>query len=245
MYIVEGNIGAGKSTFLKLIEKHMPQIGIALEPLHNWQKKVYGQSLLANFYQEPRRWSYSLETFAMICRVREHIREQEHSSKSRIVERSIYSGHYCFVLTGYQNGFMTDLEWSMYQEWFNYLIPQRCKPPQGFIYLRTTPEVAYKRIKKRNRLAEKNITFAYLKQIHDQHERFLLEKNDVLQDLVHVPVLILECDTEFENNAEQLNKHLLAVQEFIIKTSAHQNPEILQTATPEKSLNVDRSTADD
>lgn len=176
MYIVEGNIGAGKSTFLKLIEKHMPQVGIALEPLHNWQKKVYGQSLLANFYQEPRRWSYSLETFAMICRVREHIREQEHSNKARIVERSIYSGHYCFVLTGYQNGFMTDLEWSMYQEWFNYLIPQRCKAPQGFIYLRTTPEVAYKRIKKRNRLAEKNITFAYLKQIHDQHERFFYLK---------------------------------------------------------------------
>lgn len=49
MYIVEGNIGAGKSTFLNLIGIHMPHVSIALEPLNNWQSEEYGQSLLKNF----------------------------------------------------------------------------------------------------------------------------------------------------------------------------------------------------
>lgn len=214
MYILEGNIGAGKSTFLQLIEKELPSFGVSLEPLHNWQKNVYGQSLLANFYQDPKRWAYSFETFAMICRVREHVREQE-MNVTRIVERSIYSGHYCFVHTGYQNGFMSDLEWSLYQEWFNYLIPSRCRPPQGFIYLRAAPEIAYRRIKKRNRLAEKAITFAYLKQIHEQHERFLIEKKDILPELQTVPVLVLDCDQDFEKNKIVREKHFQEVEQFI------------------------------
>ncbi|OQA36295.1 MAG: Deoxyadenosine/deoxycytidine kinase [Candidatus Dependentiae bacterium ADurb.Bin331] len=214
MYILEGNIGAGKSTFLQLIERRIPTLGVALEPLHNWQKNVYGQSLLANFYQDPHRWSYSFETFAMICRVREHVREQEMNSV-RLVERSIYSGHYCFVHTGYQNGFMSDLEWLLYQEWFNYLIPNRCLPPKGFIYLRTTPEIAYKRIKKRNRLAEKAITFAYLKQIHEQHERFLITKKDILPELTQVPVLVLDCDQDFEKNSAVREEHFQRVEKFI------------------------------
>lgn len=79
MYIVEGNIGAGKSTFLKLISKRLSHITVVFEPLHNWQNKVYGQSVLANFYKDPRRWAYTMETLAMACRVQEHLREQNQS----------------------------------------------------------------------------------------------------------------------------------------------------------------------
>ena len=41
MYFLEGNQGVGKSTFLKLLNKHLPQIEIQLEPLENWQKKLW------------------------------------------------------------------------------------------------------------------------------------------------------------------------------------------------------------
>jgi deoxyadenosine/deoxycytidine kinase len=216
MFIIEGNIGAGKSTFLTMIGQALTDVGVALEPLHHWQKKVYGQSLLANFYHDPRRWSYSFETFAMVCRVREHMREQEIADHTvRLLERSIYSGHYCFVRNGYLNGYMTDLEWEMYQAWFDFLIPQRCRVPQGFIYLRTTPAVAYKRIKKRNRVAEKDLTFDYLKQIHEHHERFLIEKKEILADLLAVPVLVLDCDKEFADDQYEFDQHVRQVKAFI------------------------------
>lgn len=218
MYILEGNIGAGKSTFLTLIAKHIPHVGVALEPLHNWQKQVYGQSLLANFYEKPERWAYSMETFAMMCRAQEHMREQQHPNQLRILERSIYSGHYCFAVNGYKRGFMTDLEWTMYNQWFNFLIPNSCNPPQGFIYLQTDPAVAHKRLKKRNRLAEKKISPAYLRQIHEHHEAFLIRKEGLLPSLLGVPVLVLDCNEEFETHAEQFKKHCEQVEEFMLLT---------------------------
>lgn len=218
MYILEGNIGAGKSTFLKLLAHNMPDISVGFEPLHNWQSKVHGQSLLSNFYEKPQRWAYSLETFAMICRVFEHLKDQEFSHDI-IIERSIYSGHYVFAVNGYQQGFMSDLEWHLYNQWFDALVSTKCKSPQGFIYLRVEPEIAYKRIKKRNRLAEKKITLAYLKQIHGCHEKFLLEKAGILPDLKSVPVLILDCNEDFEHDDSILLQHLTAVKAFVQKNS--------------------------
>jgi deoxyadenosine/deoxycytidine kinase len=218
MYILEGNIGAGKSTFLKLIKERLPHIHTALEPLHNWQSKVYGQSLLANFYDNPKRWAFSMETFAMICRVRDHIKEQSEPNRNRIAERSIYSGHYVFAHNGYEHGFMTELEWNMYNEWFNFLTSKKCKAPLGFIYLYVDPEISLKRLKKRNRIAEKNISFAYLKQIHEHHEKFLIKKDGVANDLKDVPVLLLNCNEEFEENPDIFEQHTQKLQDFLLQT---------------------------
>lgn len=218
MYILEGNIGAGKSTFLKLIKKHMPDVSIGLEPLHNWQSHISGQSLLSNFMENPYRWAYSMETFAMICRVREHLKDQQHRNSHLIIERSIYSGHYCFALNGYRAGFMSELEWKMYNEFFSFLIPTRCLVPRGFIYLAVDPQRAYERIKKRGRDAEKDISLAYLEQIHECHEDFLINNRDIAPEIKHVPVLVLDCNAEFESNQDKLFEHLARVREFIATT---------------------------
>ncbi len=203
MYIVEGNIGAGKTTFLKLIQERLPEIAVVYEPMNSWFSKVYGQSILANFYKDPHRWAYTMETLAMACRVKEHLIEQENPNPFRLMERSIYSGHYVFAINGYHNGFLSELEWQVYLQWFNFLVTGKCMPPQGFIYLRTVPEVAYERIKARDRSAEKIISLSYVQQIHDCHEDFLMHKKGLLAELVHVPVLILDCDKEFETDPEQ------------------------------------------
>lgn len=219
MYILEGNIGAGKSTFLKLINEALPAVNVSFEPLHNWQSHIYGQSLLANFMEKPQRWAYTFETFAMMCRVKEHTWHQQQAHSAHIIERSIYSGHYCFTLNGYANGFMTRTEWEMYNTWFNFLIPQHCKPPRGFIYLQTSPDIAFERIKKRNRLAEKKITRAYIKQLHTYHEQFLIDKKDLLPMLQNVPVLTLDCNQDFENHPEVFKQHCDAITQFIKQAS--------------------------
>lgn len=215
MYIVEGNIGAGKSTFLKLIREQLPQTSIALEPLHNWQSQVYGHSILSNFYQDPPRWAYTMETLAMACRVQEHLKEQENTHPFRLMERSIYSGHYVFATNDFQNGFLSELEWSIYYEWFTFLVARHCKPPHGFIYLRVEPEIAYERIVKRNRSAEKGIQLSYIKQIDECHENFLVHKKNVLPELQSVPVLILNVNKEFENDPAELARHIQALREFM------------------------------
>lgn len=203
MYIVEGNIGAGKTTFLKLIQERLPEVAVVFEPMHSWFSQVYGQSILSNFYKDPHRWAYTMETLAMACRVKEHLVEQENPNPFRLMERSIYSGHYVFAANGYQNGFLSELEWQIYLQWFNFLVTSKCKPPQGFIYLQTHPEVAYERIKARDRSAEKIISLAYIQQIHQCHEDFLVDKKGLLAELIQVPVLILDCNKEFETDPAQ------------------------------------------
>lgn len=221
MYIVEGNIGTGKSTFLSLIAQHLPHISVVYEPRHHWQSED-GESLLENFYKDPHRWAYTIETLAMIYRVREHLTEQQNPSPNRIMERSIYSGHYCFAQNDFASGFMTDVEWSAYNQWFNFLVPNKCKPPLGFIYLQSDPQVSYARIQKRNRGSENTISLDYLQQIDAYHTQFLLKKENVLPELKDVPALVLECNTEFETDPKALAAHLSRVDSFVRDTQARQ-----------------------
>lgn len=220
MFIVEGNIGAGKSTFLKLLAQKVPQISVVQEPVYDWQSKVYGQSLLANFYEQPQRWAYTFETLTMMCRVREHLHLQETSSQTTVCERSIYSGFYCFAQNSFDSGFLSKLEWSMYCDWFSFLVPTACVKPQGFIYLRATPEVCCERIKKRSRSAEDTISPEYIKHIHQRHEEFLLTNREHFSAVSSVPVLTLDCSQEFEADSEHFAQLSQAVADFVGVTAA-------------------------
>ena len=112
-------------------------------------------------------------------------------------------------------GFLSELEWQVYLEWFNFLVSGHCKPPHGFIYLKVAPEIAYERILKRNRSSEKAISLSYIKQIDDCHEAFLVQKQDILPELKNIPVLLLDCNNEFETNPEEFALHAQKLQEFM------------------------------
>ena len=233
MYIIEGNMGAGKSTLLRLLGQHIPPIKTIGEPIENWQSNRYGQSLLTSFYKNPQRWAYTFETLTMAYRVTEHIKEQHNTCQTKIVERSIYSGYYCFAQNSYSQEFMTDLEWHIYKRWFNLLVPGKCHPPKGFIYMRISPDVSYERIKKRNRNAEQTMPLSYVEQIHRQHENFLIDKVNILPELIKVPVLVLDCNQEFETDREQFKKHVRTITIFINDTSVSTPPQ--HDSSPEKS----------
>lgn len=214
MFIVEGNIGAGKSTLLKIIHDKIPHAHVIFEPVNRWDKGNAGKSLLADFYTNPKRWAYTLETYAMFCRVRDHIEEQYSKNVINVMERSIYSGHYCFAKNDYLSGYMTDLEWNIYQDWFYFLVKNKIALPQGFIYLRTTPELVYKRIQQRGRPSEKTISLDYVKAIHERHEEFLIKKENLIDGLYSVPVLILDGDSDFETDPVVQNKMIEEIKAF-------------------------------
>lgn len=218
MYILEGNIGAGKSTFLSLLKKHKPDLEVITEPVEDWSKQTYGQSLLANFYQDTPRWAYTLETLTMICRARDHMHEQDATDPNRIFERSIYSGHYCFARNSYESGCMLKVEWNIYNQWANFLIHQQCSPPLGFIYLKASPEVCFSRVQKRNRSSESALTLEYMKQVDFWHDYFLIEKKEVSSIIKHVPVLTLDCNQDFVDNPENMEQHAKEVTLFLEKT---------------------------
>ena len=216
MYLVEGNIGAGKSTFLQLVQKNLPELNVIFEPVNVWQNEECGKSLLQNFYSDTPRWAYTMESFTLINRTYENNKIK--SGKTSLAERSIYSGYYCFAQNSYENGFMTQLEWNIYEKWFNFLTSHHgYQQPKGFIYLRTTPGNAYNRIIKRNRSAENLISFDYVNQIHEKHESFLLNhKGNKTSLAANTPVLVLNADVDFENDTQALKQMLDQLQNFII-----------------------------
>jgi deoxyadenosine/deoxycytidine kinase len=218
MYILEGNIGAGKSTLLDLIKTYLPYLEVVQEPVVTWSDSNTEHSLLAQFCGDMQRWSYSMETYTMFCRIQEHLRVQAAKNPFKIIERSLYSGNYCFAKNGHLQGFMSDLEWNIYSKWFDFLVLQKCTPPLGFIYLQTEPSICYERTKKRNRPGEEDIPMGYFEQLHTQHEQFLIKKEGILDQLKNVPVLVLDGSLDFESDREHLQNCLDQIDEFLFFT---------------------------
>ncbi len=235
MYILEGNIGVGKSTFLNMLKENLPELEILTEPLNNWTNQIFGQSLLENFYKDTSRWAYTLENLAMIHRVKDHIQIQSNKNSNIVIERSIYSGHYCFAKNSFSNGHLSNIEWDIYQKWTDFLI-KSCNAPTGFIYLKADSETCFGRIRKRNRLSEKKLTLAYIKQIEKWHNKFLIKKEDIHKSLTTVPVLELDCNQDFESNPKVLNKHINKVKTFIEQISLKKQVILEKTAFFEKNL---------
>jgi len=211
--IVEGNIGAGKSTFLRLIKDHL-QAHLIYEPVEQWQN-VQGENALEHFYTNPNRWAYTFQTYAFVTRVLA-LQEQSKSVTQPIIvlERSIYSDRYCFAKNAFELGYMNNLEWKLYQEWFSWLEEIYTQKPDAFIYLRTTPESCYSRMIKRNRSEETAVGLDYLTLVHNKHEQWLLGRQDLVASIKDTPVLTLDCDKEFETNINTFNEYCQEIVDF-------------------------------
>jgi len=216
MYIIEGNIGAGKSTLADILRSHLYQTYIVSEPVHAWHDQHAHNSLLGHFLYDPCRWGFTMETYAMMSRVKDHMHYQQYETPV-VLERSIYSGHYCFACNGFKQGFMTLKEWDIYMQYFNYLIPRHCNPPTGFIFLDVSPDVAFDRIQERNRNQEASIPYDYLEQLDEMHRSFLLHKEHVLPDIKNTPVLQISADHEFANNEQRQHEMIQSIRDFMMQ----------------------------
>ena len=213
-FIVEGNVGAGKSTFLSVLKDHM-SAQVVYEPHHKWQKVGDSGNLLEKFYKDTPRWAYTFQSYAFITRILEQKQMAEKSdSPIQILERSVHSDRYCFAKNCHEMGTMSDLEWELYKGWFSWLAEGYAVVPDGFIYLKTSPETCYKRLLKRNRKEESLVPLSYLEKLSSKHEEWLVQKSGVEKYLMDIPVLVLECDEEFEGNIEMQKKHVDSIVSF-------------------------------
>lgn len=227
--ILEGNIGAGKSTFLKILKDNL-DVDVVFEPTDKWQDVENEGNLLDNFYKDTKRWAYTFQSYAFVTRVQAQL-EQENKGKhsTQVFERSVYCDRYCFAKNCFEAGTMTTLEWQIYKEWFSWLVENYTKRPNGFIYLQTSPEVCYSRLKKRNRSEEEGIPLDYLETLHQKHEDWLVHRKGLTKYLSNVPVLVLSCDQEFESDENVRRDFIKKIQDFITKINEPINIETEKT----------------
>lgn len=213
-FCVEGGIGAGKSTFLKVVNTFL-NAQVVYEPHTKWQD-IGGENLLERFYEDTKRWAYTFQSYAFVTRVLE--REKAaliNKHPFQILERSVFSDRYCFAKNCYELGLMTELEWKLYQEWFEWLVSNYMPKPSGFIYLQTDPIVCYKRLLKRNRQEETNVTLEYLQLLHDKHEKWLIQKEGIVDYINDIPVLVIPGDEDFEGNRGLQKAHMAKIIDFL------------------------------
>lgn len=211
--IVEGNIGAGKSTFLRLI-KDLLDVQVVYEPHEQWQN-IGGENLLDSFYRDKNRWTYTFQSYAFITRIKaQELADKSCASRLQILERSVYSDRYCFAKNLFEMGNMSSLEWKLYQDWWGWFVQHYTKKPSGFIYLQTPPQVCYQRLLKRARSEEASVPLDYLSTLHIKHENWLIEKQGIDTYIKDVPVLVLDCTEDFENNPELCEKYAQQIIDF-------------------------------
>ena len=202
MFFLEGNVGTGKSTFLRTLKEL--GINVIFEPVDEWTsiKNSNGKNLLEEFYNDQKRYAYTFQSIAFRTRVK----NIQNSDTNSVVERSIFTDRNVFAKTCYENGMMNEIEWNDYTSWFDWLVETFDIKPKGYIYLRASPDISYDRIKKRNRSGEETIPFDYLKELHNKHEKWLMDEPNVL---------ILDVNDDFEKDSGKLNDMIEKVMNFI------------------------------
>eukprot|EP00879_Flechtneria_rotunda_P004595 GHRR01004851.1.p1 GENE.GHRR01004851.1~~GHRR01004851.1.p1 ORF type:complete len:580 (+),score=187.65 GHRR01004851.1:155-1894(+) len=181
-FCVEGNISAGKSTFLGYItnnnEELQHTLGVVREPVEQWQSvpTVEGGTLnlLDRFYSDPQKYAYTFQNYVFMSRVLQERNSQGIQQPVRLMERSVFSDRMVFVRAVRESGWMGDVELAVYDSWFNPILetnPQLV--PDGFIYLKCDPSTCMQRLKLRGRHEEDNISINYLEGLHAKHEDWL------------------------------------------------------------------------
>ncbi|KAL0917694.1 hypothetical protein M5K25_012774 [Dendrobium thyrsiflorum] len=178
-FCVEGNISVGKTTFLQRIANETIElrdlVEIVPEPISKWQDIGPDHfNILDAFYSEPKRYAYTFQNYVFVTRVMQERESSGGIKPLRLMERSVFSDRMVFVRSVHEANWMNEMEISIYDSWFDPVVS--CLPgliPDGFIYLRASPDTCHKRMLLRKREEEGGVTLDYLRDLHEKHESWL------------------------------------------------------------------------
>lgn len=190
MIVVDGVVGAGKSTLMEILAKK--------RNLTAYEEPVVNNPILDKFYYDRERYSFSLQIFFLNQRFR-HIKQASAVANS-VLDRSIY-GDLIFARMLHDGGEMSSEEFQVYIDVFENMI-EHCKPPKLMVYLEVSTDEAINRISKRGRDYEQIVERAYWESLNQYYREYF-------DQYVSSPILKINVDgLDFENN-EQDREYVL------------------------------------
>ena len=201
-FIIDSNIGGGKTTLIELLGKNEKYDTIT-EPVNVWRniKDSEGTNLLDHYYKDMHSNSYMFQSMVFVTRLQALDVKQE--KDIRFSERSIMTDKNVFGRLCIENGQMTPIQSVSYNYWFDWLSSKFNTKPDGIIYMRSEPEKCLERIKKRARPEEETIPLEYLKKLHQYHDEWLLNEKDI-------PICVIDNnkDNDWDNVVKQVENFI-------------------------------------
>lgn len=185
IFNVEGNIGSGKSTLVRILEKELKSINsipivYVQEPVDEWStiKDKHGETILEKFYNDQYKYAFSFQMMAYISRlslVKQIIRDNPNAII--ICERSVFTDKEVFAKMLYDDGKIEEVNYQIYLKWFDEFIDDI--PVSGIIYVNTSPENSKSRVDFRARQGE-DIPLEYLEKCYNYHNNWLADSSEII-----------------------------------------------------------------
>lgn len=157
--VVEGPIGAGKTSLARLLAEHFGAQLLLENPTDN--------PFLGGFYQDPRRWALATQLFFLFQRVNQLAGlKQIDLFEQPTVADFLFDKDPLFARLN-----LLDQELALYQQIYTHLSPQ-VPVPDLVIYLHAPPDRLMVRVRRRGAQYEQGITEDYLARVHQAYVRF-------------------------------------------------------------------------
>lgn len=198
---IEGNIGVGKSTLIKLLKERLDSsCDFVCEPTDLWNTIVdeNGDNLLNLYYTDKKRWAYVFQNMAYITRMNMIAEAMKKSTKQFIIlDRSLTADKKIFAEMLHDTDFIGKLEWTCYcylDEFFEKAFNQ---DKHNVIYLDCDAQTSFNRIQLRGREEEKGITLDFLTQVKNYHDKWLQNPDS------NYSILTIDCNEDFVNDQQR------------------------------------------
>ncbi|MCB0392602.1 MAG: deoxynucleoside kinase [Bdellovibrionales bacterium] len=198
MIIIEGNIGAGKTTLTKNLAKEL-NAKLFLEP-------VESNPYLDSYYKDPKKYALPMQFYLMSTRYEMHRQGIEHiwrTGQICIYDRSIF-GDFVFAKKNWLDGNMSDLDFHNYNQMRRVMF-KTLMTPHLTIFLKNDPEITHKNISMRSRDCESEIPLTYLQGLHELY-------GDFVEDMKKIGSIVVDIDwNEFKTTEyvlDQIKNHL-------------------------------------
>jgi deoxyadenosine/deoxycytidine kinase len=182
---IEGNIGSGKSTFIKKLEEYWKtssgldekKIFFLSEPVDEWLniKDENDEHILSKFYNDQEKYSFTFQMMAYISRLNK-LKEAIDLLKLKenaviITERSLMTDKYVFAQMLYDEKKIEKIEFDIYNKWFDSFNKET--QIDKVVYISSNPNVCFDRVKLRDRNGESNIPLDYLTKCSEYHDNMI------------------------------------------------------------------------
>ena len=186
--VIEGNIGAGKTSLCKLISERR-KAKLFLE-------QYADNPFLPKFYENPERYSFPLELSFLADRYNQL---KTNLSSFDLFNELIVSDYFFMKSLIFSSHNLQEDEYKLYRQLFD-IIYSTLPKPDLYVYLHKNIDLLLKNICKRGRDYEKNISAEYLKSIETRYFNFFKQQSQMR-------IAIIDTNNiDFVNNPNDLEK---------------------------------------